>query len=164
MNTFTQKIKAHFLSFFIILLILSMTSFYFIKNKEIPGNGPKRTVDSGISVREKDQIDDFVPPPTESDHYKIKESSNKMTIVNYFSFDCPHCISLFLMEEPYIEKYKEKFNIVYRHNPLASQPLSAEKALISECVYDQSGDEGFFSFSHDLFYNYSYNKGSKDNT
>ena len=100
MNTFTQKIKAHFLSFFIILLILSMTSFYFIKNKEIPGNGPKRTVDSGISVREKDQIDDFVPPPTESDHYKIKESSNKMTIVNYFSFDCPHCISLFLMEEP----------------------------------------------------------------
>jgi protein-disulfide isomerase len=66
-----------------------------------------------------------------------------------------HCRKAYLFEEKLLAKYGGKVNLVYRHNPLPEvQPLSGEKALIAECVYDQGRDETMFHFITDVYENF----------
>lgn len=115
---------------------------------------------SGIVVENKSSIE-YLPPPSSSDHYKWK-TDTPYTVVNYFSMDCPHCKKLDLIEEENRGKYEKSFNLIYRHSPLPSQPLSGEKAVIAECVYQQSGDKGMFALISDSYANYrSFTKDNK---
>lgn len=99
--------------------------------------------------------------PNTSDHYKVYSTSSRVTIVNYISLDCKYCRGAYLLEDNLIEKYSGKVNLVYRHNPLDHQPLSPEKALIAECVYNQGDDKKLFNFISFSFKNF--NDKSKDN-
>lgn len=104
---------------------------------------------------------DFLPPPNALDHYKWK-SNSPYTVVNYFSMDCPNCREVDATEEKYKTIYEKSFSLIYRHSPLPSQPLSGEKAVIAECVYQQSGNEGMFAFISDSYANYrSFAKDNK---
>jgi protein-disulfide isomerase len=59
------------------------------------------------------------------------------------------------MEDALLSReHPRKINIIYRHNPLDSQPLSYEKAIIAECVYAQSNNETFFTLVRDVFTHY----------
>lgn len=102
--------------------------------------------------------------PHKKDHYLLYNDNATFTFITYFSFDCRHCRDAFLLEKELLsslpEKIKNTTNIIYRHNPLVSQPLSFEKAVISECVYNVAGDNGFFMFMNDMFSGYV---ESKDN-
>ena len=103
--------------------------------------------------------------PHVGDHYRLYNKEAKVTLVNYFSFDCVHCNKAYLMEDTLLsslpEKVTKNINIVYRHNPLLSQPLSKGKALIGECVARQSGDARFFAFMQESFATYK-NSSSND--
>lgn len=93
-------------------------------------------------------------PPLEDDHYLLYDKKNTLTLITYISLDCDHCKKAYLLEDEYISSLatsSRHINIIYRHNPLLSQPLSKEKALISECVYNQTGDAQFFSFIKEVF-------------
>ena len=92
--------------------------------------------------------------PSQEDHYLLYDKKNIITLVNYFSLDCDHCKKAYLLEDGLISTLatsSKNINIIYRHNPLLSQPLSKEKALISECVYNQTGDAQFFNFIKEVF-------------
>jgi thiol-disulfide isomerase/thioredoxin len=107
-----------------------------------------------FSQKEKTEKHDEYVVSTAYDHYKIKNKEARVTIVNYFSLDCPYCKKLYDLEEDFLQTSPDlakKLNIIYRHNPLAIQPLSQGKALIAECVYRQQGDEVFFKFVKRVF-------------
>ncbi len=97
----------------------------------------------------KENIAILYTPPRTSDHYRIKNNQAGVTIINYFSLDCVHCRQMYTLEETFLKTNPDELkniNIIYRHNPLEIHPLSQEKALISECVYQQGDDSLFFSF------------------
>lgn len=99
-----------------------------------------------------------VPVPNVSDHYKWKNKS-EYTFVNYFSLDCPYCLKVSEMEDENRVKYENSFNLIYRHSPLTDiQPLSAEKAVIAECVFVQSGNDTFFKYVSYVFSHYEHSK------
>ncbi len=111
-----------------------------------PDNITKR----GSPVTHEEQV----PPPSDSDHYKWKAPTN-VTVVNYFSLDCPHCRELFMKENELLRLYDDDFSLVYRHSPLPLiQPLSLEKSIIAECVYRETDDHEFFLFIGDMFAKY----------
>lgn len=105
--------------------------------------------------------DNFVLPPQEDDKYLHFKEGNRVTVINYFSLDCPFCRKLFTAEERFVQEFGDRVNFVFRDKPLSSEPLSYEKALIKECVYLNNGnsDERYFAFSKDVFSNYE-NKGN----
>lgn len=106
---------------------------------------------------------DIYAVPSITDHYKKRDQNATITLVNYFSFDCDHCRESYRMEDDLLQKYKDHnpVAIIYRHNPLPSQPLSYEKALLSECVFKQTDDATLFAFIQDVYSSYS--ATAKDN-
>ncbi len=149
-KTKNSYIENHLSSIFLASLIVLVALFYIIKNNTSDAEGVRR--DESLSISELDQVDHYLPPPSESDHYKVRDASNTITIVNYFSMDCVHCRKAYLFEEKLLAKYGDKVNLVYRHNPLPDiQPLSPEKALIAECVYNQGGDVTMFRFMGETY-------------
>jgi protein-disulfide isomerase len=107
-------------------------------------------------------VEDIVPPPSPEDHYKWR-SSTSVTVINYFSVDCPHCRELFLKEEEMRTLYDDTFSLVYRHSPLPLiQPFSFEKSVIAECVYVETNEGQFFVFLKEIFMNYESNQMSNE--
>lgn len=144
----------HATSVFLSIAILFIVSVFLIRNQSSDEEGVLSNDRLKLSVI--DQVDHYMTPPNKNDHYKIKEEENTITVVNYFSMDCIHCRKAYLFEEKLLAKYGDKVNLVYRHNPLPEiQPLSPEKALIAECVYNQGGDESMFRFMGDVYENFS---------
>lgn len=114
------------------------------------------------SVYQASEVD--YTPPQVSDHYRLKSTTSRVTLVNYISLDCIHCRKSYINEDAFLSTLatsSKNINIIYRHNPLASQPLSQEKALISECVYKQTNDAIFFEFIKNIFS--SYDDSQKNN-
>ncbi len=103
-----------------------------------------------------------VPPPRADDRYRWKTDS-PITVVNYFSIDCPHCRELFALESKREIFYKNTFSLIYRHSPLPTiQPLSGEKAVIAECVREQSSDAQMFNFIRSVFESYPESQDNND--
>lgn len=145
--------QKHSTSITLATIILLIGGFYFVTNNTPDDAGVMR--DTNVRLGELEQVDHYLPPPNEGDHYKVKDVNNKITIVNFFSIDCVHCRKAYLFEEKLLAKYGDRVNLVYRHNPLPEvQPLSGEKALIAECVYNQGRDETMFRFITDVYENF----------
>ncbi len=103
-----------------------------------------------------------IPPPQENDRYKWKTDSD-ITLINYFSLDCPHCRELFIEESERQPFYENTFNLIYRHSPLPNiQPLSGGKAVMAECVRMQSGDQGFYDFIESVYSMYRENHSDNE--
>ena len=126
--------------------LLAMIFFLFSKAQQ--------TNNHNLVIPESTSQFDPVLPLNIDDHYKWKADSD-ITVINYYSIDCPHCRNLFLEENKYRELYERTFNLVYRPSPLPDvQPLSLDKAAMAECVLRQSGEESMFLFLKDVFTNY----------
>ena len=108
--------------------------------------------------------DNFVLPPQEEEKYLHFKEGNTVTVINYFSLDCPFCRKLFFTEKEFVQKYGDKANFAFRDKPLSSYSLSYEKALIKECIYlnvagevgeeKRNKDRKYFEFSEEVFKNY----------
>lgn len=134
--------------FFLTLLIVTSVSGYFYLNQV-------KVNDSNYSTDTNTQ-DNYVLPPQKDEKYLHFRPENKLTVINYFSLDCPFCRTLFYAEEEFVKIYGDRVNFAFRDKPLSSNPLSYEKALIKECIYlnnDNSNDK-YFQFTKEIFQNY----------
>lgn len=143
LHTYSNKIISG-----IIILILVILGSYFYFNQHILENND---YSKDVNIQ-----DNFVLPPQDGEKYLHYRPENKITVINYFSLDCPYCRKLFFEEEKFVQQYGDKVNFAFRDKPLSSNPLSYEKALIKECVYLNNGnsDQKYFEFSKDVFLNY----------
>lgn len=127
------------LSFFALLIVF----IFFTRNSH-----------TFLSSENQSYLEEDIPSPNPNDHYKWK-SSSPITVVNYFSLDCPHCRELYNREDSLRHVYENTFSLIYRHSPLPQiQPLSFKKSVIAECVYENSGEIAFFNFVRDVFRDY----------
>lgn len=95
-----------------------------------------------------------IPTPSPDDHYKWRANSD-LTLINYYSMDCPFCLELSVREDELQSLYGHSFNLIYRYSPLPDiQPLSFEKSVITECVFAQAGEDQMFKFISDIFTGY----------
>lgn len=155
-NNLNEKGRADliksFIYFLLLFLIIFISLFLYKKSfKEIINKNEQQIVTNNQEV----------DPPNSSDKYKIRDDNATYTVINYYSLDCIYCQRLWLVEnqENNESKLKGKINLIYRSTSLFSQPLSGEKALISECLYSISNTENYFKFINNI-----YNMGDYINT
>lgn len=133
----------------IVLSILLLVVFIFIQPEKTIREDQTTKVDSVLAL-------------SLEDHYKWRAGSD-ITVISYYSIDCPYCRELYLAESKYKTLYENTFSLVYRPSPLPDlQPLSLEKAVIAECVFRQSGEDEMFLFLNDVFTNYSLTQENND--
>jgi len=89
--------------------------------------------------------------PSQDDHTR-GDPNGSIAIVEYSDFDCPFCSSFHETAKKVLENYDGEVFWVYRHFPLVQlHPDALNKAIASECIYDQGGDEAFWSYADDIF-------------
>lgn len=105
-----------------------------------------------------------VPPPgegsvgtsieivvTDQDHIRGNLNAS-ITIVEYSDLECPFCQRFHPTALQALSDYPEDVRWVYRHFPLNNiHPQAQPAAEASECVAEQKGDEGFWSFVDAMF-------------
>lgn len=70
----------------------------------------------------------------------------EIVMVEYSDIDCPFCKAAKPVIDELLRKHPD-YAFVYRHSPITSlHPFAAYKAMASECVAAQGGDEKFFKF------------------
>lgn len=94
-----------------------------------------------------------VPKVTKEDWIK-GDIKAKVQVIEYSDLQCPYCgrhnPTILALEQ----KYGDKIAVVYRHFPLTSiHPEAQPAALASECVGEQKGSTGFFSFIDTIYAN-----------
>lgn len=144
--------SAQYLGSFLVCMLLGLLSYFMWSAISSHKNSSSRQEGNTVYAS-----------PSANDHYRIQSKKSRITLVNYISLDCIHCKKAFINEDAFLSTLATSsgISIIYRHNPLASQPLSQEKALISECVYRQTNDTIFFEFIKNVFG--SYNESQKNN-
>ena len=72
----------------------------------------------------------------------------EVTIVEFSDIDCPFCQRYHagLKEVMADAKYDGKVAWVYRHLPLPMHPLAQTKAIATECVGEQEGNDAFWTY------------------
>ena len=92
---------------------------------------------------------------TDQDHIRGNVNAS-VTIVEYSDFECPFCQRFHPTVLQALSDYPEDVRWVYRHFPLSNiHPQAQPAAEASECVAEQKGDEGFWSFVDAMFKNQS---------
>ncbi len=88
---------------------------------------------------------------TEADHI-LGNSEAKYALVEYSDFDCTFCSTFHTTGQQFLEEVGSEAMWVYRHFPLSALHPNAEtKAIASECVAVQGGDEAFWDYADILF-------------
>ena len=89
--------------------------------------------------------------PTKNDH--IRGSANaQVALVSYEDYDCPFCVKFHETANQALKEYPTQLMVVYRHFPLTQlHPEAFKKAVASECVFEQGGDEKFWVFTDKIF-------------
>lgn len=145
--------SAQYLGSFLVCMLLGLLGYFMWS-----------AISSHKNSSSRQESDTVYASPSANDHYRIQSKKSRITLVNYISLDCIHCKKAYINEDAFLSTLatsSKNITIIYRHNPLASQPLSQEKALISECVYRQTNDVIFFEFIKNVFG--SYNESQKNN-
>ena len=89
----------------------------------------------------------------ENDHIRGNVDA-KITLLEFSDFECPFCGRFHPTAKQAMEEYGEDIRWVYKHFPLTSIHLQAQpSAEASECVWEQTGDEGFWEFVDAMFEN-----------
>ncbi len=86
----------------------------------------------------------------ENEHYLSFAEDSEYTVVEYLDFDCVFCRRLHLELDKGGVDYS-KITYIIRSFPSTGVVLYSKKALIAECIYDQSGDAGYLAFI-DLYF------------
>ena len=91
-------------------------------------------------------------PPISKDDYVRGNRKAKVVLYEYSDMQCPFCARHHATMLAVTEKYGNDVAWVYRHFPLTSiHPEAQPAALAAECVGEQKGDEGFFTFVDGVF-------------
>ncbi len=95
-----------------------------------------------LTISEKDHIrGDFEAP---------------VTIVEYSDLECPFCDRLHPTLKQILAEYSGQVRWVYKHFPLDQiHPQATPAAEASECVWEQTGNDGFWQFVDGAFENQS---------
>lgn len=94
-----------------------------------------------------------VKKPQENDHYRGQKDA-LITLIEYSDYECPFCKVFHQTATELVKDYDGKLNWVYRHFPLGfHEPMASKLAVASECVAEQKGDAGFWTFSDAAFAN-----------
>lgn len=92
-----------------------------------------------------------VSPVTERDHVYGSRDAD-VFLIEYSDYQCPFCTRFHETVMQVLEKNNGRVAWVYRHLPLESiHPEARPAAIASECIAEQKGDEGFFSFTNAVF-------------
>lgn len=93
---------------------------------------------------------DKVRPFGEGDHIKGSPDA-ELVIYEYSDLDCPYCKQYHTVMNQIEQVYAGKVAVVHRHFPLEMHPTALPKALLTECVYEQGGDDAFWSVVDELY-------------
>lgn len=92
-----------------------------------------------------------VPPVTDSDHVRGNRNAD-IVLIEYSDFQCPYCKKFHPTAKQIIDNYGGKVSWVYRHLPLSfHEPDASKKAIASECVAEQGGDDAFWKFTDSMY-------------
>lgn len=116
------------------------------------GGGPAAT---GQNNQQSDQTtpEVSVEPIQEDDHIRGNPNA-PIVLVEYSDFECPFCKRFHDTMNRLISEYGPEGDLawVYRHLPLESlHPNAPLIAQASECVAEQTGTEGFWTFADLIF-------------
>jgi len=91
----------------------------------------------------------------DTDHVRGKADA-KVTIVEYSDIQCPYCSTFHTTMKQVMDKYPNDVRWVFRHFPLDSiHPNARPAAIAAECVNEQKGDAGFWTFVDAMYNNQS---------
>ncbi len=85
------------------------------------------------------------------DHWR-GASNPSITIYEYSDIDCPFCMRFHETLQTIVSEYPEDVRWVYRHLPLDQlHPEARQKAIMSECVFLQAGEEAFWDLLDGMY-------------
>ncbi|MDA1337669.1 MAG: DsbA family protein [bacterium] len=89
----------------------------------------------------------------EDDHMRGNKDA-KITMVEFSDFECPFCSRFHPTAKQAMEEYGDDIRWIYKHFPLDSIHSDARPAAeASECVWEQAGNDGFWTFADAMFEN-----------
>lgn len=92
-----------------------------------------------------------LPAVTDSDHIQGSKDAD-VIMVEYSDFECPFCEKFHPTAHQALDEYGDKIAWVYRHYPLETlHPRAYPAAIASECVVQQAGNSGFWTFADMIF-------------
>lgn len=138
------------IGFFILLAVmLGGSDNETSQNSKSPVNS---SVAQGTAKTPPDRVEIKI---TETDHIKGNKNA-PVKIVEFSDYQCPFCQRHHATMQQVMTEYGEQVAWVYKHFPLDTIHANARPAAeASECVWEQKGEEGFWSFTDSLFNNQS---------
>ncbi|MBE0697001.1 MAG: peptidylprolyl isomerase [Anaerolineaceae bacterium] len=114
------------------------------KTAALPENTSVPTVDSK-AIKMECQVVSLSPtpgptevsmfPPVQKDDWILGSAANPpLTIIEYSDFQCPYCALLAVDLEKLVQKHPDDIQVVFRHFPLPSHPLSMIGAYATEAA------------------------------
>ena len=87
---------------------------------------------------------------THGDHY-LGDETAKYSIVVYEDLECPYC-KMFADIPLNVQAGLKDVNVVSRANPLSfHMPEAAKEAVLAECIANELGNDGYFTFTRSVF-------------
>lgn len=90
----------------------------------------------------------------DDDPYLGDKDNAKIAIVEFSDFQCPFCGRFYSdTHDQIVSEYVESGDaiFVYRDYPLSFHPQAEISAIASECVFEQEGNDGFWTYADKLF-------------
>lgn len=91
-----------------------------------------------------------IRPVDPSEHIRGNVNA-PITLVEYSDFECPFCASFHPTTQQILDEYGDQVRLVYRHYPLSFHPNAQKAAEASECVTEQKGNDGFWTYADAVF-------------
>jgi len=91
------------------------------------------------------------PAVQDSDHVKGPKNA-KVTLIEFSDIQCPFCSRFHPTVKQVLTTYPNDVRVVYKHFPLDSiHPEARPAAIASECLFEQKGNDAFFTYIDNLF-------------
>ncbi len=146
--------------YFFLLTLLAVTSFgfgtYYTEARMLKEKGTavaaNPTPQGNVPQEEPRPEIDPTKIPEISDADKVKGNPDaKIALIEYSDLECPFCQSFHTTAQQALSEYPNDLKWVYRHFPLSFHPDAMPRALASECVAEQLGNDGFWAFIDEIF-------------
>ncbi len=142
----------------VLLLVLSLSGLIGLgKGGNTVAVAPTPGVDAGYGAPEEQK--EIVAPEINENDWIFGNPDAPITIFEFSDIDCPFCSRLHPTLEEVVKKYPNDVNWVYRQFPLAQLHPEAEgKAIATECVGNEYGNDMFWKYLNGLFVSQSSNE------
>jgi len=138
---------------FFVLLGMMLSDKDFSSDKK--DNNDNVIVDNTVTDVDNGAVDTEISVAGLRDGDWVRGDKNAaVTIVEFSDIDCPFCTRFHDTMKQVMSDYSGDINWVYRHFPLTSlHPEAFKKAEAAECVGEQAGNDGFWTFLDNVFAN-----------